>query len=193
MSGFSNRCKEKTIWNCRSGLGFHLSCIACLWYCFRCGHRGAAVKISDVRGPHFFLTSEWLRFVLQMARKEFGVCSFGQHDWKTRDMRSFVASPTSSGTGEGRKECPPYPAPPPPSPPLQSHPSMHVPQHFTGIWALGKLRRPRKILNHFGITHRLWLLPGFQELFKRSDRVAPLKSWETSGDKVLYGEANKAH
>lgn len=57
---------------------------------------------------------------------------------------------------------------------------MHVPQHFTGIWALGKLRLPGKSL----ITLELPIGYDCYRGFKRSDRVAPLKSWESSHDTI---------
>lgn len=65
-----------------------------------------------------------------------------------QDMRPFVASPSSSCMEEGHEECffvPPHPPTPSTPQPLNLS-SMHVPQHFTGIWALGKLRRPGKSL-----------------------------------------------
>lgn len=74
-----------------------------------------------------------------------GAWGFGVLDKmaEKQDMRPFVASPSSSCMEEGRKEC--FFAPPPTPQPLNFS-SMHVPQHFTGIWALGKLRRPGKSL-----------------------------------------------
>lgn len=112
-----------------------------------------------------------------------GVCGTLEFFWtgrlKNKRRGLLLASPLQFLRGGGPQGMPPTPPPPP------LHPSMHVPLHFTGIWVLGKLRQPGKILNHFGITYRLWALPGFQELFKRSDSVAPLKSRESSRDTIL--------
>lgn len=105
-------------------------------------------------------------FVFQMMEKEFGVwsmvlLSFGQDGWKTRD-EAFCGLPLQFLHGGG------------PLGMLFRSPSdfssMHVPQHFTGIWALGKLRRQGKSLIILELPIGYDCYRGFQNFSKEATK-----------------------
>lgn len=98
---------------------------------------------------------------MYMVWLEFGVWSFGDKMAEKQDMRPFVASPLSSCMEEGHKECFFV------SPRLNFI-SMHVPEHFTGIWALGKLRQLGKSLITLELPIGYECYQGFQNFSKEA-------------------------
>lgn len=95
-----------------------------------------------------------------------GLWHFSQDGGKTRHEAFCSLSLKFLHEGEllGMLFRPPTP---PQSPPLDFS-SMHVPQHFTGIWALGKLRRPGKSLITLELPIGYDCYRGFQDFSKEA-------------------------